>query len=210
VRRLFILVIAASTSLSGRAVPQTSALVRHRITDHISFALPADWIVGATFQPGVQAGVDSLLLHSKDSVLQASLRSGVPQTLLVAHSPSGTLSVNLNITPSPGATASTFAHLSPDYLSARTQTVCRLLGDTFAGLQGALDSCGPVASDTAGGRSIIVVPYRNHNASAAFVCWLAQYAAPDAILTITLMARKPNGLKDRPLLAKIWRSLRLT
>jgi hypothetical protein len=184
-------------------------MTHHQLTERIAIDLPRDWTVTNSLDPATQATIDTLMRHSRDSLLQASLRNGMPQTLLSARSPSRALSLNLNVSPSPGATLSTFGQFAAGDYAAHAQALCRVLGETFGRANIVLDSCGPAVADTAGGRAIVLLEYRRHGDTGAFIVWLAQYALPDAIVSLTLVAPQADAAMARPFLSSIWRSVRL-
>jgi len=194
--------------VAERSAAQASAPVtHHQLTDHIALDLPRAWTATGSFAPGIQDSIDAIIRRAKDTLLAASQRNGPARTLLVAQEPGGALTLNLNVSPAPGVTLGTFGQFAPGDFVSHAQMLCRVMTDAMAAASASLDSCGPSVADSAGERTIIVLEYRRHGANGSFACWLVQYAIPDAIVSLTLVAREADAARGKGTFTQIWRAV---
>lgn len=209
-RSVSTLVFAMTTCCAALAaqVP-TDRLVLKHLPSGIAVALPSDWVpVGDSVARVARGILDTLLLHSRDSLVQRGLRNGKPIVLLEEYLPRHSEpSANLNVAPSPGATANAFGAIPPAAVIAGLAPLCAALRDGIRRLGARVLKCGPAQLDYAAGRTIAVTRMVRSGPSGFVTVWLAQYPDRDVIYTLTLSAPAAEAARYRPLFQRIWRSV---
>jgi len=198
-------------SVLGASVSEAQEpLVPRKLALGFSVALPTHWAVVTSLGPA-QRLVDSVLRRSEDpdTALQAALRSGQYLVVMVAADTARGLSANLNVVPVTGATATTFDAYGVNELEAHTANVCRVLANMLRRSGGTLGPCGPATRDTLGGHALVLLVYERTDSGGSNRVWLAQYAMPGAIVSLTLIARQAEADSVTPLMERLWRSVRL-
>ncbi len=197
---------AAKGSAQGLA---GDTLVRRFLPGNITLLLPASWVpVSDTTRDRVRASLDTALEHSRDTLVQASLRRGKPVVLMNETVP-GQLdqSASLNAAPSPGSTTRSFDVATPEQIASATSSMCRAVGEMLPRLGASLISCDPVSIERQAPHTIAITRIVRSGPRGFVTLWLAQFAGQGVIYTLTLSAPQAREERYRQLFQTIWRSV---
>ena len=191
-RPQFGLVAMIAFGFSAQLVAQTptDSLRRRHLSGGITLALPATWVpLSDSAEKKSAQIVDTALLNTHDTLLQASLKHGMPVFLLHETAPGRTVpSANFNAAPAPGATPASLDALTPQQIAAAFAPYCNSLRTMIEGLGARIVSCDSAQTDRAAGRTISIIRYVRTGPAGFVTVWLAQYFDKGVVYTLTLSA----------------------
>jgi len=203
--------LLASLALSPPLQAQNPAdtLTPRHLAGGISFALPASWEpLGDSLQANISRTLDTVLEHSRDSLIQRGLKRGRPITLLHERA-RGVLdpSASFNVAPSPGTTPSAFSSLTAAQVATGLAFLCGTIREGAGRMGARVVSCEPAVTDHAAGRTIAITRLVRSGASGFVSVWLVQFPDKDVVYTLTLSAPQADQSRYEPLFRTIWRSV---
>ena len=212
--RDLLVAIAVLTLCLGRPVraqsPADSLTVR-RLPGSITLVLPASWVpVSDSTRARIGQVMDTAFEHSRDTLLQASLRYGKPMILLHEAARGATdLSGSFNAAPSPGTTTSAWDAATPDQITAALASLCGSMTQLLAQLRARVISCDPARVDRETGHTIAITRFVRSGPRGFVTVWVAQYPAKDVIYTLTLSAAQAQEAHYSQVFETIWRSVKI-
>lgn len=207
-----VVLLATLASLAGSTHAQSpgDSLIRRRVQNGVSFLLPASWrTISDSTQHRLASVVDTTLSNSRDTLIQSSLRKGKPVTLLPQTIGAADLSVNLNISPTPGVVPGSFGSLPPARIIAAMAPLCNSMRGVYEGLGARLITCGPATLDQAAGRTIVVTKLVRTGPRGFVTVWIVQYPDHGVMYTLTLQSPQADEQRNASLLQKMWRSMEI-
>lgn len=210
--RLILALATLGSSATLNAQATSDSLTPRVLPGGLSVALPASWrALSESAQSKVNRIVDTVLLNSRDSVLQASLKNGTPMILLQETAPGRPeLSVSINAAPSPGTVPTTFDAATPAEVAAALAPICNSMRDVATRMDMRLVSCEPAQVDRAADRTIAVTRLVRTGRQGFVTVWLAQFPDRDVIYTLTLSAPQAEESRYATLFRTIWRTVEIS
>jgi hypothetical protein len=204
-----LIVLAILTPSAGtRAQAPGDSLTPRHLAGGISLLLPAAWKpVSDSTQGNVKPFVDSVLSHSRDSLLQAGSRTGEPKLLLRETAPGhAEPSARFRAAPAPGIKPGAYDLATPQQIAAAMVPLCNTLR-AFGSVDVRLVSCGPGYADRAAGRTVAVLRAVRSGKSGSVTLWNIVIPGKDMVYTLTLAAWQADESRYEPLFRTIWRSV---
>ncbi len=190
--------------------PGDSLTVR-RLPGSITLVLPASWLpLSDSARARIGQVMDTAFEHSRDTLLQASLRYGKPMVLL--HEAARGVpdpSASFNAAPSPGTTTSAWDAATPDQITGALASLCGSMTQLMAQLRARVITCDPARVDRQAGHTIAITRFVRSGPQGFVTVWLAQYPAKDVIYTLTLQAPQLQESRYSQLFETIWRSVKI-
>lgn len=185
--------------------------MRRQVAQGVSLELPADWRpLADSLQARVNKIVDSTISVSKDSALQAQLKSGHPVILFMDTDPDNLVtSGSMNITLAPGVTATTFNGMTADQLATALGPMCPALRDVMTQMGEKVLACDPPQLDQAAGRSIAVTHMLRTGRSGNVTVWMVQYPDQNVLYTLTLSSLQAEQARYENVYRAIWQSAQI-
>lgn len=208
---LVALALFRSSAEIGAQAAQDSLTPRH-LAGGLSFTLPISWkALSDAVQERARLILDTVLLHSSDSLLQTSLRLGKPVILLHETAP-GQLdpSASLNAAPAPGTTSTSFETATSNEVAAAGAQLCSTTQSLAARLGVHVVSCGPSQLDRAAGRTMLITRLVRTGALGFVTVWIVQFPDRDVVYTLTLSAPQAQESYYGPLFQTVWRSVTIS
>jgi len=154
--------------------------------------------------------MDTAFEHSRDTLLQASLRYGKPMVLLhEAASGARDPSASFNAAPSPGTSTSAWDAATPAQITGALASLCGSMTQMLAQLRARVITCDPARVDRKTGHTIAITRLVRSGPHGFVTVWLAQYPARDVIYTLTLSAPQVQEARYSQLFETIWRSVKI-
>jgi hypothetical protein len=201
--------VGLGVRLSAQA-PEDSLTPRH-LPGGLSVALPTAWVpLSDSAQMSANRILDTTLLHSRDTLIQASLKRGKVITLIhetARGRPDP--SASINAAPSPGTKPSSFDGATPAQVAAALSFLCNTMREGLGRLGARVVSCDPAQVDRAAGRTIAITRLVRSGRLGFVTVWLAQFPDRDLIYTLTLSAPQAEESRYEPLFRNIWRSVEI-
>jgi hypothetical protein len=206
--------IAVLWQCLGHSVSAQSAgesLTVRRLPGSITFVLPASWApLSDSARARIGQVMDTTFEHSRDTLLQASLRYGKPMVLLhEAARGAPDPSASFNAAPSPGTTTSGWDAATPDQITSALAFLCGSVTQMLAQLGARVITCDPARVDRKTGHTIAITRLVRSGPKGFVTVWLAQYPAKDVIYTLTLSAPRAQEARYSQLFETIWRSVKI-
>ena len=212
-RRQLVIAVIASIGLGPRLTAQRSgdSLTRRQLAGGLSVALPAAWVpLNDSAQANVNRILDTTLLNSRDTLLQASLRNGKPVMLLHERAPGhAEPSASFNAAPAPGTTSGAFASATPAQVAAALVPLCNVMSEVAGRMGVRVVSCDPAQVDQAAGRTIAITRLVRSSQAGFVTLWVVQFPDRDVVYTLTLAAPQAEESRYEPLFRIIWRSVEI-
>jgi hypothetical protein len=207
---LFALVVVGLCVRLNAQAPEDN-LTRRHFAGGLSVALPAAWVpLSDSPQMNANRVLDTALRHSRDTLIQASLKRGKLIFLLHETTPGRPdPSASLNAAPSPGTRPNSFDGRTPAQLAAALGFLCNSMREGLWRLSARVVSCDPAQADHAGGRTIAITRLVRSGRLGFVTVWLAQFPDRDVIYTLTLSAPQAEETRYEPLFRTIWRSVEI-
>ena len=207
--RLALAALALHAPLEAQ-VPVDSLSRRH-LPGGLSIALPKSWEpLSDSARASVGRITDTALGHSRDTLLQASLRNGKPITLLHERAPGRLdLSASFNAAPAPGTSPGSFSSLTAAQVATALAPLCNVMREVAGRMGARVLSCDPAVVDHAAGRTIAITRLVRSGRLGFVALWLAQFPDRDVVYTLTLSAPQVDQELYEPLFRTIWRSVEI-
>jgi hypothetical protein len=187
------------------------SLTRRHLPGGLSIALPTSWEpLNDSTRAYIGRIADTALGHTRDTLLQASLRNGRPVTLLHERAP-GRLdpSASFNVAPAPGATSTSLNSLTPAQVSTAFAPVCSAMREVAGHIGARVITCDPAVADHAAGRTIAITRLVRSGRLGFVALWLAQFPDKDVVYTLTLSAPQAEQALYERFYRTIWRSVEI-
>jgi hypothetical protein len=201
--------LGLSAQLSAQATEDS--LARRDLPGGFSVALPVTWRpLSDSAQLRASRVLDTVFLHSRDSLLRASVKNGKPIILLHETAPGRPdPSASFNAAPAPGTTPTSFDGATPAQVAAALAPLCNSMREGLGRLGARVVTCDPAQVDRAAGRAIAVTRLVRSGRLGFVTLWLAQFPDKDVVYTLTLSAPQAEESRYWPLFRTIWRSVEI-
>src|SRR5438552_2373437 len=211
-RSVYVSIAILATSLDARLNAQSpnDSLTLRRLAGNITFLLPASWApLSDTTRVRISSAMDTVFEHSRDTLVQASLRNGKPVVLLHETAPGQSdPSASFNAAPSPGTTRSAWDAATAEQITAALASLCGSMADVLGQLRARVITCDPARVDRkAAGRTIAITRLVRSGPKGFVTVWLAQFPGSNVIYTLTLSAPQAEEERYAQLFQTIWRSV---
>ena len=211
--RMWLCLSAIAPLLSLRALAQAapSHANVYELRGGIRIALPSSWHpVDSATAKRIQSVTDTLLPDVKDSAVQADLRRGTPIRLLDASDAARPgWSLDLNVSPSPGATESTFTKSTSQEVASMLGPLCGELGQLSRLMGMRVVACAPAVKTMVRGQGAALTRYVRSGSSGFFTSWLMQYPDRNVVYSLTLRAPSRDEQAAIEVFRHIWKSVNI-